>query len=385
VSDEKLQAEVVRLNKIIQALMDRAERNENVQGSDFDLFHTAVLLEEQVQRRTRELQAVLAENELITRALRESEVKFHAVVEQSLVGITLLDGKKFVYANPKFAAMTGYSVEELMQMGALEITPPQERAKTAELIQSGITGKSAPSTFVVNVLRKDGQIMNAEISAALPIEIGGQTVLMSMWSDVTDRLRVENEVKALNDLLRNQAIRDPLTGLFNRRYLEETLERELEMAQRQGYEVSLIMGDIDHFKAINDTFGHQAGDEVLRRFSELIQLSSRASDVCCRYGGEEFLLVLPNVSEEIAAQRAEEIRLAIAQTPIRVGTTDIRVTLSFGVATYPAHGDSAEILVAAVDAALYMAKSSGRNQVSCSKPRFKSGFDVPINPVKSTP
>jgi diguanylate cyclase (GGDEF)-like protein len=107
--------------------------------------------------------------------------------------------------------------------------------------------------------------------------------------------------------------------------------------------------------------------------------------VCCRYGGEEFMLVLSNASEEIAAQRAEEIRLAIAQTPIRVGTTDIRVTTSFGVATYPAHGDSAEILVAAVDAALYVAKSSGRNQVSCSKPRFKSGFDVPSNPVKSTP
>ncbi len=362
-SEQNLQNEILRLNKIIQALMNRAERSDNMQGSDFNLFHTAIVLEEQVRSRTAELEAALGENERITRALRESETKFRALVDQSLVGITLIEGERFVYANPKFASIVGYSIEELMRMGPLDITPEKERQRADKLMRRWMAGLFNQDAFVVNVLRKDGALVNAEISGGSPVTIGGKLAVMAVWADVTERMRIEREVQALNLILREQAMRDPLTGLFNRRYLEETLEREIALAQRQGYAVSLIMGDIDHFKAVNDTRGHQAGDAVLRKCGEMIERHSRSSDICCRYGGEEFLLVLPNVPQEKAFERAEQLRRAVEEATVLFEAGGIHVTASFGVASYPAHGGDSDSLIAAADSALYGAKSAGRNQV----------------------
>ncbi|MFA6014808.1 MAG: sensor domain-containing diguanylate cyclase [Gallionellaceae bacterium] len=368
-SERELQAEITRLNKIIQALMNRAELNENAQDSDFNLFHTAIVLEEQVRQRTGELEASFRENERITRALRESENKFRALVDQSLVGITLIEGDRFVYVNPKFSSIVGYSSDELLKMGPLDISPEQARPRTSKLMRRWMAGLFNQDAFVVNVLCKDGSVVNVEISGGSPITIGGKLALMAVWADVTERVRVEREVQALNLKLREQAIHDPLTGLFNRRYLQETLDRELALAERHGYAISLVMGDIDFFKKVNDTHGHQAGDEVLRAFGALIKGHSRSSDICCRYGGEEFLLVMPNVPEEKAFERAEQLRLAIEVAKIVYEGTEIQVTASFGIAAYPVHGDDSEAVLAAADAALYEAKNAGRNQVKrYSKP-----------------
>lgn len=362
-TEQALQAEIVRLNKVVQALMDHAERGE--QGSAYNLFQTTIMLEDQVRHRTEELQAALHENERITRALRESEEKFRALVDQSLVGITLTDGEHFVYANPCFAAMTGYRVDELIQMSLLDITPEIDRPRASELIRKRMTDIHRREGFVVNVLCKSGALMNAEISGA-SIHIAGKVLLMSVWLDVTERLRIEREVQALNQALREQAIRDPLTGLFNRRHLKETLDRQLQSARAEGFEVSLIMGDIDHFKRVNDSYGHLAGDQVLRTFGELVARHSRPDDIGCRYGGEEFLLVLPKVSLETACLRAEQLRLAVESASVRCDAMEIRVTASFGVASYPAHGRESASLVAAADAAMYAAKEAGRNRVQCA-------------------
>jgi diguanylate cyclase (GGDEF)-like protein len=237
-SDAMLKAEIARLNKIIQALMDRAERNENVQGSDFNLFHTSVLLEEQVRQRTEQLNQALEENE-----------------------------------------------------------------------------------------------------------------------------RIMREVEALNRKLQVQVIHDPLTGLFNRRYLDEVLERELALARRKGYAVSVVMSDIDHFKAVNDRYGHQTGDEVLKAFADLLVKRSRVTDICCRYGGEEFLLVMPEVPLEVAIQRAEAMRSALHDMSVRSDADVVTVTASFGVASFPQHGERADHLTSAADAALYQAKEAGRDRV----------------------
>lgn len=164
--------------------------------------------------------------------------------------------------------------------------------------------------------------------------------------------------------LQNQSIRDPLTGLFNRRYLAELLPQLLHRASHGNYPVSIIMLDIDHFKQINDQFGHPAGDQVLRDFSLILKGFVRGTDIACRYGGEEFILVLPDLSLHTAKQRAERIRQNLQYLSMRHGKRNLgTITLSAGVACFPDHGITGDDLITAADQALYQAKATGRNRV----------------------
>jgi diguanylate cyclase (GGDEF)-like protein len=171
----------------------------------------------------------------------------------------------------------------------------------------------------------------------------------------------------LQETLRSGSERDPLTDLYNRRHLEISLQRELARAMRHGYPVSLIMLDVDHFKAFNDTNGHDAGDEVLRNVAHVLKRHTRVEDVACRYGGEEFMLVLPACAVDDAYPKAEAIREAIAQLHVfSRGIALPRITASLGIACYPEDGERMEDLIAGADAALYRAKSTGRNCIAAS-------------------
>lgn len=168
----------------------------------------------------------------------------------------------------------------------------------------------------------------------------------------------------LREALRDQAIRDALTGLFNRRYLDETLERELRRADRDDTPVSVLMLDIDRFKAFNDAFGHAAGDAALRDVAAMLREVIRAEDIACRYGGEELAVIMAGIEPGQAARRAEEIRAAVAAGIF--GEDDRSsgpLTVSIGVATAPQHGTTPEQLVRTADEALYRAKAAGRNRV----------------------
>lgn len=172
-----------------------------------------------------------------------------------------------------------------------------------------------------------------------------------------------DEIHALQSQLKEQANRDPLTGLYNRRYLDSTMERELARCGREGRPLSLMLIDIDRFKQINDTYGHQAGDEVLKTLAAMLDEQARAADVVCRYGGEEFLLLLPGMPQAIAQERAELHRAAFGAATIQFGELRIQAALSVGIATYPSHGTSQQELVGCADQALYRAKTEGRNRV----------------------
>jgi diguanylate cyclase (GGDEF)-like protein len=168
----------------------------------------------------------------------------------------------------------------------------------------------------------------------------------------------------LRDELQSEAMHDALTGLFNRRYLEATLQREVERANRGASHLGVVMFDLDHFKAVNDRFGHATGDQLLREFSSRLRGATRAGDIAARYGGEEFVLVMAGASLESARARAEQLRTTMNDLPLpeqlgRVGT----VTVSAGVAALPEHGADADSLLSAADVALYRAKENGRNQV----------------------
>lgn len=166
---------------------------------------------------------------------------------------------------------------------------------------------------------------------------------------------------------RELAITDPLTGLHNRRYLWELLGRELLKARRNRAPVAAILADIDHFKRFNDTWGHEAGDLVLKRVADVIREHVRGSDIGCRYGGEELAVILPNATLEVAVERAEKIRLGIAALRLDHDGRPLKaITASFGVAIYPLHAGDAEALLRAADEALYEAKKAGRNRMVVS-------------------
>ena len=168
----------------------------------------------------------------------------------------------------------------------------------------------------------------------------------------------------LKETLRQQSIRDALTGLYNRRYMEETLERELNRAAREDKPVGVMMFDIDHFKRFNDLEGHDAGDALLRELGAYLNRTIRGSDIVCRYGGEEFLVVLPGASKENSRLRAEEIRNGVKELLVyHLGKALAKCTISIGVAVYPEHERSAERLLKAADNALYRAKNEGRDRV----------------------
>jgi diguanylate cyclase (GGDEF)-like protein/PAS domain S-box-containing protein len=199
-----------------------------------------------------------------------------------------------------------------------------------------------------------------------------------IFRDITDRKEVEKdlrhamdrlqtqliEIGLLQSQLREQAIRDALTNVFNRRYMEETLERELARAAREVYPLCIVMMDIDHFKDVNDTYGHEAGDTVLKKLADLITAQSRQGDFVCRYGGEEFVLVMPNIGVDVAKERANSLLRSISSLFVPFGRFNLNITVSMGISWFPVHGQAKEELLRTADKALYEAKRKGRNQVN---------------------
>jgi diguanylate cyclase (GGDEF)-like protein len=168
----------------------------------------------------------------------------------------------------------------------------------------------------------------------------------------------------LRESLRNQSIRDPLTGLFNRRYMEESLRRELARVSRSHGSVAILAVDVDHFKLFNDTYGHPAGDALLSALGTLLQERVRFEDIACRSGGEEFNLILPDCGADQAVVRAEALREAVKALKVGVrGRTYGGVTISIGVAISPQNGAEPGTLLQEADEALYQAKAEGRDRI----------------------
>jgi diguanylate cyclase (GGDEF)-like protein len=174
----------------------------------------------------------------------------------------------------------------------------------------------------------------------------------------------------LRETLREQSIRDPLTRLFNRRFLEESLERELQLASRKKQPLAVLFLDLDHFKRFNDTFGHDAGDMVLQSLADLFRTFFRATDLCCRYGGEEFAIILPESSSQDAGIRADALRSEVKGLRLQYKKQALGpLTLSAGVAAFPEHGSTSDELLKIADQCLYESKARGRDVVTVALPQ----------------
>lgn len=228
-------------------------------------------------------------------------------------------------------------------------------------------------------LQESNKQLKAEIAERLRTEAAlraSQTELQSLLAIVSrDKADLEIMLETatqhgdlIEELLHNQCIRDSLTGLFNRRFIDDFLERELNRSLREQQALGVIMFDIDHFKHFNDTFGHDAGDIVLAEVGRFLQQNIYNSDIACRYGGEEFMLILPETNLEDTKQRAEQLRDGIKHLNLEYLHQPLGgITISLGVACFPEHGTTGAALIQVADVALYRAKALGRDRVVTAK------------------
>ena len=222
---------------------------------------------------------------------------------------------------------------------------------------------SLPVTSLCIPLMAQGEAMGVlHLQSPRPIPAEQLAAARQLGTSVAEGMALALANQRLREIMRHQAIRDSLTGLYNRRYLEETLEREVHRGNRLGICIGIIMMDLDQFKAYNDNYGHTAGDEMLRAAGQLIQNQVRGEDIACRYGGEEFLVIMPGASLEVVQLRAETIVREVKQLHLQNHALH-PITISAGVAIFPDDGATADLVVQTADQALYRAKAAGRDRV----------------------
>lgn len=283
-----------------------------------------------------------------------------------------------IWVNPAFTQITGYGFDEIL-------------GKKLSVLKSGVQDDDFYKSLWLTILAGEtwsGEIINrhkmghlySEEMTIAPVRDGAGRIInfIAVKQDITERKRIENnlqeahqslksrveEIEALQVQLREQAIRDPLTGLFNRRFLEETIEREVARAQRDHSDLCVAMIDVDHFKEFNDQYGHKAGDVILQALGIMLSDTTRTGDAACRYGGEEFIVIMPGASREASYKRANEWRIAFQYMNAGLPDYARTATISIGLAYFPDHGRDCEALVDAADKALYQAKDAGRNRVA---------------------
>lgn len=358
--------------------------------SDDDVEPEPELLE--VMEHVGTLLGQAAEHRLIEEELIENERQTRQIIETAGDAFVQIDADGLATDWNKQAAQTfGWTRDEIVGRPLTEtIIPNQHREAHRNGLKDFLeTGKGAflGRRIEITGLKRDGTEFPIELNLWATTDSGAArfnafihdiserqdaraaleeaNAKLKVWVDELERRNREiGELIETRDDLRGQALRDPLTNLYNRRYMEESLDREIRRSERNATPLGIIMIDIDHFKNVNDTLGHETGDVVLRRMAEFLESHVRGGDIACRYGGEEFLLILPEAPLKATRKRAEALWEALRDLEIEHEGKSLKLpTMSFGVAVLPEHGETRGAVLRAADAALYRAKSSGRNRV----------------------
>lgn len=303
---------------------------------------------------TKKIISVSVINPLV--ALYDKAKGFEDIIHNSLNEIYIFskDELRFVFANDTAIKNVGYTLEELQSMNVYELKTQFTKEQFIELITPLLKGKKAVQIFNTMNKRKDGTLYDVQVNLQL-IEVDGEEKFVAIVNDVTEHKKTLEEKEYYYYL----STHDHLTQQFNRQMFDTLFEQEAQRAERYGSDLSLIMIDIDFFKKVNDTYGHQVGDEVLKKVSAHIKSFLRDSDVFARWGGEEFVIFMAHTTREQAVEKAEVLRIAIEELKIEIAGS---ITCSFGV-TQVKNFEKLNEAFSKADEALYKAKENGRNRV----------------------
>lgn len=282
------------------------------------------------------------------------------LVKAAPIGICVTDETGvFEQVNPHYCNLYGYDHQELVGCHFTKLLPPDHREAKSRLHELFIQGRG-DSQEEMQVLTRHGEQKTVLADAVRITGDDGRPKKVSFVVDISHRIKLEQALRRSNEELQHLAITDGLTGLYNRRHIIGRLEEELRRTRRYQAPLSVFLFDLDHFKSINDTYGHAVGDKVLVKVSAMLRQELRGVDLIARYGGEEFLIVLPNVAHPATWAVAERLRLATRE--LEFGVPGLRVSLSGGVMQAMAD-ETVERIIQRADMCLYSAKSAGRDQI----------------------
>ena len=379
--------EIDQIGEALHELAQRLEQEEERRrATDLDLRAA----NESLRERTREL---TEQTRIVTGLARMAEQLQGALTREEIGAIVVRHGKALMDDTGGSLLLLNPSRNELVELASWNLEGPRAnhigpnecwglRQGRAHLVHASeanvacphLAAQRHPWSLCVPLVAQGEVLGLLTVTPAAPAagengdpDAEARTAAgpnMPLVTALAEQIALAVAKQGLAETLRNQSIRDPLTELFNRRFMEESLDREIARSARLRVPVSVIMLDVDHFKRFNENYGHDAGDAVLKAMGRLMKRSVRTSDIACRYGGEEFLIILPDASLDEAMQRAEYLRSAVKDTAVVQGGRRLeRISISLGVATYPDHAVDRDSLVTTADDALRRAKAEGRDRV----------------------
>jgi len=271
------------------------------------------------------------------------------------IGLFIIEEGRIVFTNEAMCRLFGYSMEEMKGLPSyLELAHPVDRERVAQNHQRRLKGEQLPNRYDIAIITKSGARREVEITAS-PISTDGRPGVLVVMVDNTERKRAEARVQYL-------ALHDALTGLANRVLFFDRLNGAIAAARRKEGAFALLYLDLDDFKPINDTFGHEAGDLALRSVAERLRDCVRESDTVARLGGDEFVLLVNDTADEAAAVTVAEKAIAALTRPLPIGECRHSIGASIGIVLYPRHGEDADSLMRHADTAMYDAKRLGKNR-----------------------
>lgn len=286
----------------------------------------------------------------MNKRLENINERYKSLIEGSREGIVVTQHHKIIFSNPSFSEITGYSFEELKDIPIDKYLYEEDKQRAMQNHEKRVAGLDAESRYPVRFLTKDGKTIWVEVSGTL-IHWGNEPATLNFIVDITQRIQSEEKIKFM-------AHHDALTDLPNRWLMDDRLEQQIASARREKRKFALLFVDLNKFKPINDTFGHETGDFVLKTFALRLSQILRQSDTVSRVGGDEYVIMLPNTQTYKDAQNVREKIINLSQIPFSINEQDIFLTCSVGIALFPDDGESKDALYTAADNSMYKEKKS---------------------------